>query len=119
MKFTTRIIDYGKLTRTGRSYSPTETLIPERQIYGTIEPPDGLSIPVQDVCAFARVFERPDGVWAEIATLEQHHHGRTFSELMDAGYSVAPMGAGNIAEDGLVRNYHLVSFYLTKEPSFI
>ena len=117
MIFTTRLIEYGKPNGNGRTYQPDHTDWPDRLIYGTIDPPKDFSIPVADIVASARVFERPDGVWGEITPVRRDEDlANLFEQMVDNGFTVVPCGAGRI-EDGVVKDFRLISFFLTREPS--
>ena len=102
----------------GRTYLPTDTSWPDRLLYGTIEHPKDFSVPLDKIVASARVFERPDGVWAEVTPVRTNPDlANLFERMIDNGYTVVPSGAGRIDENGVVRDFRLISFYLTKNPA--
>lgn len=116
--FTTRLIEYGKKNLNGRTYLPTETdWDTDRVIIGTIESMDTYTIPLNKVAAHAKIYSKPDGVYADITTLGPN--ASVFESLLNEGFTVVPSGAGRVDADGIIRGYKLISFFLTKEPSFI
>ena len=117
------LIPFGVINKNGRRYLSEEVeFIEDRPLLGTLVHPmdkDSLwmgKIPIADVAATAKVIRAQDGIYIDIKF--EGVQGLLMEEGIANGLTPVANGFGRLDEDGTVREFKLVSFFLTNVSAF-
>ena len=109
-----KLISFRQRTTAGNIYLPHEVEF-KQETYGSLEQSDSYLVPLDKIAASGRTTFETDGIWIDLK-IWSNPYGAEFARLFESGYHLKPIGTGRIDGEGVIRDFVLHHFCLTKNP---